>query len=175
VRYSGSPLAYSFSEADHVKGSWLVDLDAEGAVHAELVEAPVPRRLARLRGSLAELLADPALAVHEDSWVEATLTDATRPLQAMEKLRRRFPHCLVLGFATPPPGLAVLGLDRPAARATRSDRDIAADFLAVMRGTAPAAPELALLHEAVDACCADAEADTLSTAARPPAADEGVA
>ena len=26
VRYSGSPLAYSFSEADHVKGSWLVDL-----------------------------------------------------------------------------------------------------------------------------------------------------
>ena len=25
VRYSGSPLAYSFSEADHLKGSWLVD------------------------------------------------------------------------------------------------------------------------------------------------------
>ncbi len=28
VRYSGSPIAYSFSEADHVKGSWLVDLGA---------------------------------------------------------------------------------------------------------------------------------------------------
>ena len=30
VRYSGSPLAYSFSEANHHKGSWLVDLMAEG-------------------------------------------------------------------------------------------------------------------------------------------------
>ena len=30
VRYSGSPLAYSFSEADQRKGSWLVDLGADG-------------------------------------------------------------------------------------------------------------------------------------------------
>ena len=30
VRYSGSPLAYSFSEADQRKGSWLVDLGAAG-------------------------------------------------------------------------------------------------------------------------------------------------
>ncbi|MCW2711247.1 MAG: hypothetical protein JWP24_1441, partial [Marmoricola sp.] len=28
VRYSGSPVAYSFSEAGHLKGSWLVDLGA---------------------------------------------------------------------------------------------------------------------------------------------------
>ena len=48
VRYSGSPLAYSFSEEHHVKGSWLVDLREDG-VAAEFVEAPVPRRLARVR------------------------------------------------------------------------------------------------------------------------------
>ena len=30
VRYSGSPLAYSFSEAGHRKGSWLVDLGGSG-------------------------------------------------------------------------------------------------------------------------------------------------
>src|SRR5690606_14833423 len=69
VRYSGSPLAYSFSEADHRKGSWLVELGATGVVAAELVPAPVPRPLARLRGTLDELLADPALAPHERSWV----------------------------------------------------------------------------------------------------------
>ncbi len=163
VRYSGSPLAYSFSEATHLKGSWLVDLDADGAVHAELVEAPVPRPLARLRGSLHELLEDPALAGHEHSWVEATLTDATRPLQAMEQLRRRFPHTLLLGFATPPPGLSDLGLDRPEGLSTHSDRDIAGEFLTLMRGATPAEAELSLLHEAVDACCADPDADTLST------------
>ena len=52
IRYSGSPLAYSFSEAGHLKGSWLVELGAAGLVGAEFVEAPVPRPLARLRGSL---------------------------------------------------------------------------------------------------------------------------
>ena len=56
VRYSGSPLAYSFSEAEHRKGAWLVDLDARGGVAAEFVDAPVPRPLARLRGDLDDLL-----------------------------------------------------------------------------------------------------------------------
>ncbi len=37
VRYSGSPVAYSFSEADHVKGSWLVDLDAGGLADVRFV------------------------------------------------------------------------------------------------------------------------------------------
>ena len=164
VRYSGSPLAYSFSESTHVKGAWLVDLAADGAVSAELVEAPVPRPLARLRGSLAELLGDSGLAVHEGAWVEATLTDATRPLQAMEQLRRRFPHTLLLGFATPPPGLGDLGLDRAVGEGARSDRDVAGDFLTAMRGEDPAADELALLHHAVDACCSDSETDTLDSA-----------
>ncbi|HET9422204.1 MAG TPA: exonuclease subunit SbcD, partial [Nocardioides sp.] len=62
IRYSGSPLAYSFSEAGHRKGSWLVELGADGLSHAEFVDAPVPRPLARLRGSLEELLHDPAYA-----------------------------------------------------------------------------------------------------------------
>lgn len=43
VRYSGSPLAYSFSEATHRKSMWLVDLAADGAVTAERVDCPVPR------------------------------------------------------------------------------------------------------------------------------------
>ena len=42
VRYSGSPLAYSFSEAQHRKGSWLVDLGAAGLAGAEFVDAPGP-------------------------------------------------------------------------------------------------------------------------------------
>ena len=154
VRYSGSPLAYSFSETDHLKGSWLVDLAADGSVHADLVEAPVPRRLARLRGTLDDLLADPRHAEHEDSWVQVTLTDADRPAQAMERLRRRFPHALVLGFDAPLP--VVGGL--PATRTSgRSDHDVVADFVTAMRGRPPSRPEAALLREAVDACCEDTD------------------
>ncbi|MGZ6745924.1 MAG: exonuclease SbcCD subunit D [Nocardioides sp.] len=158
VRYSGSPLAYSFSETTHVKGSWLVDLDAAGAVTAEFVPAPVPRPLAKVRGRLADLLADPALASHEGAWVQATLTDDVRPLQAMDQLRRRFPHTLVLGFE--PAGGEAPGV--PTARATgRSDRDIALDFVRELRGAPATDEEAALLHEAVDACCEDPDLDVL--------------
>ena len=45
LRYSGSPLAYSFSEADQDKGCWLVELGAKGFAKAHWVDAPVPRRL----------------------------------------------------------------------------------------------------------------------------------
>ena len=55
VRYSGSPVAMSFSEATHTKGSWLVDLDTAG-VRVQQVEAPVLRPLAVLRGDLSHLL-----------------------------------------------------------------------------------------------------------------------
>lgn len=156
VRYSGSPLAYSFSETDHRKGSWLVDLAADGAVHAEYVEAPVPRPLARLTGTLAGLLEDPRHERHEGSWVQATLTDEVRPLQAMDRLRRRFPHALVLGFATPPPGLGAAPATRTAGR---TDHDIAHAFVRDLRGTGPTAEERALLDAAVDACCDDPDLD----------------
>jgi exonuclease SbcD len=158
VRYSGSPLAYSFSEADQRKGSWLVDLGPDGVTACEFVEAPVPRALARLRGTLADLLLDPDLAAHEGAWVQATLTDDSRPLQAMERLRERFPHTLVLGFE-PASGVRT-GV--PVARVQgRSDHRIALDFLDAVRGTPATDAESALLRDAFDGCCEDTDVDVL--------------
>lgn len=157
LRYSGSPLAYSFSEADQAKGSWLVELDARGFAAAHWVDAPVPRRLSRISGRLDDLLADPALTAREDDWVQATVTDVPRPARAMELLRRRFPHTLVLQFPTP-----VARDDAPAAPAAgRNDHEVALDFLSHVRG-APATPaEAELLQQAVDACCHDPDQDVL--------------
>ncbi|MER6119653.1 exonuclease SbcCD subunit D [Streptomyces sp. NPDC001743] len=133
VRYSGSPLAYSFSEAAHRKTMWLIDLDATGAIAAERVDCPVPRPLARLRGRLDALLDDPALDRHQHSWVEATLTDPVRPSEPMARLTERFPHTLSL----------VLEPDRApddphtsyAQRLRgRDDQSIAEDFVAHVRG-----------------------------------------
>ena len=159
VRYSGSPLAYSFSEAGHVKGSWLVDLDAHGFAAAEFVEAPVPRPLARLRGTIDELLADPAHTPHEGSWVEATLTDVARPTDAMERLRRRFPHTLVLSFTST---RITLGALPSAETHARRDHDIVHEFMVELRGEEPSSDEVAVLFQAVDECCDDTT-DTLLT------------
>lgn len=98
VRYSGSPLALSFSEARHTKGSWLVDLEADGRLQVEAVTAPVPRPLAVLRGDLQDLLDDPVHSGAEGAWCQVTLTDTVRPAGAMDQVRRRFPHTLELRF-----------------------------------------------------------------------------
>ena len=59
VRYSGSPLRYSFSEQDHEKVVLLVDLDASGPARVTPVEIVQPRAMATLRGRLDELLESP--------------------------------------------------------------------------------------------------------------------
>ncbi|WP_431994284.1 exonuclease SbcCD subunit D [Streptomyces griseoflavus] len=154
VRYSGSPLPYSFSEATHRKTMWLVDLAADGAVTAERVDCPVPRALARIRGTLDDLLADPALARHEEAWVEATLTDPVRPSDPMARLTERFPHTLGLVF-DPARTADDPGLSYARRLAGRDDQQIAEDFVAHVRGAGPDADERTVLRDAFDAVRAD--------------------
>ncbi|MFJ6354551.1 exonuclease SbcCD subunit D [Streptomyces sp. NPDC092046] len=157
VRYSGSPLAYSFSEADHRKTMWLIDLGADGAVEtAERVDCPVPRPLARIRGRLDDLLADPGLTRHEESWVEATLTDPVRPAEPMARLAERFPHTLHLVFEPErTEGDPVVSYARRLRG--RDDRQIAEDFVAHVRGgTGPDGAERTVLYGAFDAVRVDA-------------------
>jgi len=146
LRYSGSPLPYSFSEASHRKGSWLVDLDATGIAHVEQVPAPVHRRLSVLRGRLGDLLAAAAYAPYEDDFVSVTLTDPSRPEGAMDALRARFPHVLVLAFE--PEGA---GLDDRGYRARTAGRDdlaVAAEFVRHVSNAPPTPGEERLLASA---------------------------
>ncbi|MFI8942869.1 exonuclease SbcCD subunit D [Streptomyces syringium] len=151
VRYSGSPLAYSFSETDHRKTMWLIDLDAEGALTAERLDCPVPRPLARIRGRLDDLLDDPRLERHEQAWVEATLTDAHRPQDPMARLARRFPHVVSLAFEPDRAPEDPLASYAQRLRG-RTDRQITEDFVAHVRGGRGAdAAEAAVLTTALDA------------------------
>ncbi|KRV50497.1 DNA exonuclease SbcCD subunit SbcD [Wenjunlia vitaminophila] len=155
LRYSGSPLAYSFSEATHRKTMWLVDLGPSGEVTATRVDCPVPRPLARLRGPLTDLLADPALARHEKAWVQVTLTDAERPATPMERLRRRFPHTVHLEFEPDRPAAQDEGASYRSRLRGRDDVQIGMDFVAHVRGRPAHGAERALLAAAFDAARLD--------------------
>lgn len=157
VRYSGSPLAYSFSEAGHAKGSWLVELGADGFERADFVAAPVPRRLRSLRGDLESLLTDPVYADAEDCYLQVTLTDSRRPQHAMERLRARFEHTLILAFE-PEGGRAPKGPILPRVDG-RSDLDIALGFVAEVRDLEATTEEQLLLQLACDSCRANEDAD----------------
>ncbi|MCL2781636.1 MAG: exonuclease SbcCD subunit D [Actinomycetia bacterium] len=99
VRYSGAPLHYSFSEAGKPRGGWLVDLDGAGLASVEWVGLPVPRPLAAIVGTVADLLADERFEAVTDHWVSATITDPTRPMNTLRRLQTRFPHLVELAFA----------------------------------------------------------------------------
>jgi len=163
VRYSGSPLAYSFSEQAHTKGSWLVTLGAGGVEAVEPVEAPVPRPLALLRGRLDELLGAPAHARHEGSWCRVTLTDAERPPEAMQRLRTRFPHTLELRFE--PEGVpAGDGLTYAERVSGRGELDVCCGFLEHVRSRAASGTEVEVLRSAVEDLRLD-DAERLGAAA----------
>ncbi|NHN54723.1 exonuclease SbcCD subunit D [Calidifontibacter sp. DB0510] len=147
VRFSGSPLAMSFSETGQVKESVLVEATVAG-LRTTSIAAPVPRPLARLRGELADLLSDPAYGEAEQSWCEVTLTDASRPAGAMEQLRRRFPHTLVLAFDAPV-GSRSIGSYATRVR-DRADLDVCCDFLDHVRGRDAADDERALFEIALE-------------------------
>ncbi len=129
----------------------LIDLGPQGEIRtAERLDTPVPRALARLRGQLDELLDDPAHAVHEDAWVEATLTDAVRPDDPMARLAARFPHTLTLAF-DPQGREEETGASYAQRLRGRSDQEIAEDFVAHVRGGGqPDEAERAVLRGAFD-------------------------
>ncbi len=147
LRYSGSPLPYSFTEAAHRKGAWLIDLGPGGTLTDRWLQLPVVRPLAVLTGSLAQVLVgsfeqlDPYLAV--------VLTDPVRPIEPMRRLRERYPHVLTVTWD---PGAAQVGDGvPPVVSGAPTDTDILASFLLDCRGSAASPDEQLLLDDALAA------------------------
>ncbi|GAA1049985.1 exonuclease SbcCD subunit D [Arthrobacter russicus] len=150
VRYSGSPLAYSFAEADQAKGGWLVELSATGLESVKPISWPAERALSVLRGTLAELLAEPRFADSADAYCQVTLTDERRPVQAMEKLRERFPLTLVLEHEPPLGARPVRQSYARRIAEAQSDLEISASFFEHVRSAPINATEASMLAAAVD-------------------------
>lgn len=150
VRYSGTPLAYSFSEEAHVKSVTIVDLSPDGEVSIETVPTPVPRRLKKLTGDLDDLLQDPALAEHEEHWVWADLTDARRPEDAMERVRSRFPHAIQLTWQPRIAGAPLAVADVRIDPTTADPVDVVLSFIEHVTSTPPTQDEAALARASVE-------------------------
>jgi exonuclease SbcD len=150
--YSGSPLAFSFSERHHTKSVTLAEIDGTGQVVTRLLPAPVPRPLREVRGRLDDLLAraDTDLAELSGAWVKAVLTDQARPAAPMERLRERWPHTIALEFA-PEGGLT--GPDADLARLAEAvdPVEICELFVDYVAGAPPDTAQRAVLRQAVEA------------------------
>jgi exonuclease SbcD len=150
LRYSGSPLRYSFSELAHTKSVSLIDLEP-GAL-ARVTEVPLrqPRAMAELTGTLAELLADDR---HVEDWVRLIVTDRSRPDQLFERVKSHYPH--VLQVLHLPAGARPAGrCSTPATAQAQSPRQLGADFIEHVTGLDALDLELDLFEQAFQAASA---------------------
>jgi DNA repair protein SbcD/Mre11 len=150
IRYSGSPLAFSFSERNHAKSVTLADLDENGRVTTTLLAAPVPRRLREVRGRLADLLADDQRPDLADAWLRVVLTDRVRPAAPMERLRAKWPYVLALDFE-PEGGLTGQAIELRHVARSADPLQICASFVEFASGGAAGPDQLAILRDVVEA------------------------
>ncbi len=144
LRYSGSPLPYSFSET-HPKSLTMVELDARGT--ATIHELPIRsgRRVRTISGTLDQLCARP---VHDavDCFVRARLTDTGAVLDARSRLAAVYPHIVEIELPSVRSGPTGPGPDADAL----TPRDLALAFWEDQTQGA-ATPEVdALLSDALE-------------------------
>jgi exonuclease SbcD len=149
VRYSGSPLKYSFSEERQRKSVTLVELGADGKVAIELLPLQPPRDMRTLEGSLAELLAAGAADPHRDDYLLVRLTDSHAILDVMSKLREVFPNVLHLER----PGLLARGEALQVGRALLQQGELAMfeDFFDQVGGQPLSAEQRQIVATTLDA------------------------
>ncbi|MEU4319891.1 exonuclease SbcCD subunit D [Nocardia fluminea] len=163
VRYSGSPLPYSFGENSHRKAVWIADFDAEGLAAVHRHDLPLVRGLSRLTGTIESLLTETEFAAAEEHYVSATLTDTTRPVDPMRKLRERFPHAVHVEWARPEGNPELHYRERVHGR---RDTEVAASFLTDVRGT-PSKGEMAWVERALAAAVRETDSGRAESAHEP--------
>lgn len=99
VRYCGTPLKYSFSEARQQKSVTVAELAEKGTLTVRTVPLQPQRDLVELRGSFQAVAAREADgAPDSNAYVHITLTDETDIPEAVGKLRAVYPNLMRLDY-----------------------------------------------------------------------------
>ncbi len=99
IRYSGTPLKYSFSEKDHHKSLTVVTVKEKDQVQIELVPFEPLRDLRQIRGTYEELSDKRNYEGTETSdYIHAVLTDEEDIPDAISKLRIIYPNLMKLTY-----------------------------------------------------------------------------
>ncbi len=105
IRYAGSPLKYSFSEANQHKSVTIIEIREKGNVQIETVPLKPLHEMRILSGSFRELMEMPP----SEDYVQLTVTDAAPPANAARALHTVFPNCLQTLFSNEDSGEAFFG------------------------------------------------------------------
>ena len=97
IRYSGSPLKYSFDEQGHKKSFTIIDMDTKGNVDISTIPVEAKRDVVILEGHFEDLLNNKELQTkHKDDYVQARLLDTMPIMDGMAKLRQAYHRCMTI-------------------------------------------------------------------------------
>ena len=99
LRYSGTPLKYSFSEANHTKSVTVVDMDSKGEI--TITEFPlVPLHdMREIRGTYNEIMnRNSYRGTNTEDYIHIVLTDEQDEPDAIAKLRNVYPNLMRLEY-----------------------------------------------------------------------------
>ena len=100
IRYSGSPLKYSFDEHGQKKSFTIIDMDTKGKVAISTIPVEVKRDVVILEGYFEDLLNNKELQTkHKDDYVQARLLDTMPIMDGMAKLRQVYHRCMTIELA----------------------------------------------------------------------------
>ena len=100
IRYSGSPLKYSFDEHGQKKSFTIIDMDTKGKVAISTIPVEAKRDVVILEGYFEDLLNNTALQTkHKDDYVQARLLDTMPIMDGMAKLRQVYHRCMTIELA----------------------------------------------------------------------------
>jgi exonuclease SbcD len=153
VRYSGSLLKYSRSEAGKTKSVSMVEIGEDGA--CSLREFPLtPRRDVReIEGLLADIESGTACGGNPEDYLYVKLLDRSMPVNAMSRLRVRFPNVVDVDVVT-----AMTAVSDSGTRESLRELDditLFATFFKAATGTELSAEERVLLAAAIEGAQAE--------------------
>ncbi len=148
VRYSGSLLKYSFSEAGHEKSVTLVELDAVGRCRTELFPLTPRRDMRIVEGAFETLLQGPGAGESREDYLLVRLSDKKAILDPMGRLREVYPNVLHLER----PGLLESGEleEMGQHQLHQSERQLFGSFFEQMTGDEPSVEQERVFAEVVD-------------------------
>ena len=99
VRYCGTPLKYSFSEAKHKKSVTVVEMEEKGSLEIRTVALEPKRDMREIKGTYAEItLKENYINTNTDDYMHITLTDEEDIPDAIGKLRVIYPNLMKLDY-----------------------------------------------------------------------------
>ena len=99
LRYSGTPLMYSLSEANHTKSVTVVEMEEKGKITIFELPLELPRVIREVRGTYEELMSRANYRdTNREDLIHIVLTDEQEEPDAIAKLRNVYPHILNLRY-----------------------------------------------------------------------------